>query len=331
MHGSARYVASCVAAFVLLTTAGLALGASGGAAELASLTSAERAAAVELFATEVELARARAESERHAERERALAASRERLLGRSAIARGSLAATHERIGTLLRRLYVDGDADPIEVIFGARSLGAVLEGIDGLERATRRNRELAAEARRHARALDAELAGLTHAQAALAVARSRADAAATRLLAATSQKRATVVTLQRRQGLTAARLEAESREAERAARRIETPTTLVAGSAPGAEPAAAPARAGTRTLVVDAVAYHLPGRTASGLPVGVGVIAVDPTVIPLGTRVFVPGYGPGVAADVGAAIKGNIIDLWMPSTAAARAWGRRTVTITIYG
>ena len=295
------------------------------------LASAERAAAVELFATEVELARAQAEAERHAERERALAATRERLLGRSAIARGSLAATHARIGTLLRRLYVEGDADPIEVIFGARSLGAVLEGIDGLERATRRNRELAAEARRHARALDAQLADLTRAQAALAAVRTRADAAATRLLAATSQKRATVVALQRRQGLTSARLEAESREAERAARRIETPTTPVADTAPAAEPAAAPARAGTRTLVVDAVAYHLPGRTASGLPVGVGVIAVDPTVIPLGTRVFVPGYGPGVAADVGAAIKGNIIDLWMPSTAAARAWGRRTVTITIYG
>ena len=159
--------------------------------------------------------------------------------------------------------------------------------------------------------------------------RTRADAAATRLLAATTQKRATVVALQRRQGLTTARLEAESREAERAARQIETPTTPVAETAPAAEPA--PTRAGTRTLVVDAVAYHLPGRTASGLSVGVGVIAVDPTVIPLGTRLFVPGYGPGVAADVGAAIKGNIIDLWMPSTAAARAWGRRTVTITIYG
>jgi 3D (Asp-Asp-Asp) domain-containing protein len=92
-----------------------------------------------------------------------------------------------------------------------------------------------------------------------------------------------------------------------------------------------PAAPGTRTLAVDAVAYHLPGRTASGLPVGVGVIAVDPTVIPLGTRVFVPGYGAAVAADVGSAIKGNIIDLWMPSTAAAQAWGRRTVTITVYG
>jgi 3D (Asp-Asp-Asp) domain-containing protein len=87
---------------------------------------------------------------------------------------------------------------------------------------------------------------------------------------------------------------------------------------------------GARTLVVDAVAYHLPGRTASGLPVGVGVIAVDPAVIPLGTRVFVPGYGSAVAADVGSAIRGAIIDVWMPSTAAARAWGRRTVTITVY-
>ena len=82
--------------------------------------------------------------------------------------------------------------------------------------------------------------------------------------------------------------------------------------------------------MADAVAYHLPGTNCERPPVGIGVIAVDPTVIPLGTRVFVRGYGPAVAADVGSAIKGNIIDLWMPSTAAARAWGRRTVTITVY-
>jgi 3D (Asp-Asp-Asp) domain-containing protein len=83
-------------------------------------------------------------------------------------------------------------------------------------------------------------------------------------------------------------------------------------------------------LKVDAVAYHLPGRTASGLPVGKGVVAVDPRLIPLGTRLFVPGYGKAVAADVGIAIKGRIIDLWMPSTAAARTWGRRTVLITVF-
>lgn len=83
-------------------------------------------------------------------------------------------------------------------------------------------------------------------------------------------------------------------------------------------------------LKVDAVAYHLPGRTASGLPVGKGVVAVDPKLIPLGTKLFVPGYGRAVAADVGAGIKGRIIDLWMPNDAAARKWGRKTVVITIY-
>jgi 3D (Asp-Asp-Asp) domain-containing protein len=83
-------------------------------------------------------------------------------------------------------------------------------------------------------------------------------------------------------------------------------------------------------LKVDAVAYHLPGKTALGVRVQRGVVAVDPRLIPLGTKLHVPGYGPGLAADVGYAIKGRIIDLWFPTTAQARAWGRRTVTITIY-
>jgi uncharacterized protein YabE (DUF348 family) len=54
------------------------------------------------------------------------------------------------------------------------------------------------------------------------------------------------------------------------------------------------------------------GRTATGVQVTYGVIAVDPNVIPLGTRMFVPGYGYGVAADTGGAVKGYIIDLGYP-------------------
>ncbi|MDH5279589.1 MAG: 3D domain-containing protein [Thermoleophilia bacterium] len=97
------------------------------------------------------------------------------------------------------------------------------------------------------------------------------------------------------------------------------------GSALGQPTSHAPYR-----LKVDAVAYHLPGNTALGVRVRRGVVAVDPTLIPLGTRLHVPGYGRGLAADVGYAIKGRIIDLWFPTTAAARKWGRRTVTITVY-
>jgi 3D (Asp-Asp-Asp) domain-containing protein len=93
---------------------------------------------------------------------------------------------------------------------------------------------------------------------------------------------------------------------------------------------ASAAEAPSYKLRVDAVAYHLPGRTASGLPVGKGIVAVDPRVIPLGTRMYIPGYGPGIAADVGSAIKGRIIDVWMPSVAEARRWGRKAVVITVY-
>ena len=69
-----------------------------------------------------------------------------------------------------------------------------------------------------------------------------------------------------------------------------------------------------QTIAVSATAYA-PGsdgvdwRTATGARAGLGVIAVDPKVIPLGARIYVPGYGYGVAADTGGAIKGSRIDL----------------------
>ena len=100
---------------------------------------------------------------------------------------------------------------------------------------------------------------------------------------------------------------------------------VVVGQAAGRPQAASPYR-----LKVDAVAYSLPGSTALGIPTQRGVVAVDPKLIPLGTKLHVPGYGPGIAADVGYAIKGRIIDVWFPTLAAARKWGRRTVTITVY-
>jgi 3D (Asp-Asp-Asp) domain-containing protein len=105
---------------------------------------------------------------------------------------------------------------------------------------------------------------------------------------------------------------------------------LAGGVAAAPHATAGPEEATGYRLKVDAVAYHLPGRTASGLPVGQGIVAVDPKLIPLGTQMYVPGYGKSIAADVGVAIRGRIIDLWMPNHAAARKWGRRTLTITVY-
>jgi 3D (Asp-Asp-Asp) domain-containing protein/peptidoglycan hydrolase CwlO-like protein len=357
MHGPARYLAPCVAALLLGSTTGLADGASAPDARLSALRTAKRSAVLELYALESSLARARGAVAENARRERALETAHAHALVRASIVRRSLAATQLRIATLLRRLYVEGSPEPVEILLGARSLPAVLEGIDGLERATRLNRSLATEAARRGAALRLELDRLARARTQLASTRRASEQALTGLEAAASAKRATIASLTRRESLDRARvaaLEAQAKEAQRRSGRLTQPaeqahpTTLAAEAPPSGPPREAAdvppdvepsdeappqvsVPVGARTLVVDAVAYHLPGHTASGLPVGVGVIAVDPSVIPLGTRVFVPGYGPAVAADVGSAIKGAIVDLWMPSIAEARAWGRRTVTITVYG
>jgi|LFRM01.1.fsa_nt_gb uncharacterized protein YabE (DUF348 family) len=83
-----------------------------------------------------------------------------------------------------------------------------------------------------------------------------------------------------------------------------------------------------RVLRVEASAYTYTGRnTYSGTKPGPGTIAVDPRVIPLGTRLYVDGYGYGVARDVGSAIVGNKIDVFLESEAAARRWGRRMVNV----
>ena len=69
--------------------------------------------------------------------------------------------------------------------------------------------------------------------------------------------------------------------------------------------------------------------TATGRRATYGVCAVDPSAIPLGTRLWVPGYGYAIAADTGGAVRGNHVDLCFDSVADAKAWGRRTVTIVI--
>lgn len=81
-----------------------------------------------------------------------------------------------------------------------------------------------------------------------------------------------------------------------------------------------------------ATAYCNDAYTSTGLrthrdPNGISTVAIDPTVIPYGSKLYVPGYGYAIAADCGGAIKGNRIDLFMLSEAECFAFGRRGVTV----
>ncbi|HEY8298083.1 MAG TPA: ubiquitin-like domain-containing protein [Candidatus Baltobacteraceae bacterium] len=69
------------------------------------------------------------------------------------------------------------------------------------------------------------------------------------------------------------------------------------------------------------------GWTATGERAGHGIVAVDPRVIPLGTKLYIPGYGPAIAGDTGGAIRGDRIDLGFNSLSDALRFGRRTVKV----
>src|SRR5699024_5353348 len=93
-----------------------------------------------------------------------------------------------------------------------------------------------------------------------------------------------------------------------------------------------------KTFRVEATAYTpnckgCSGYTATGINVKgknhQSIIAVDPSVIPLGSRVWVEGYGEAIAGDTGGAIKGNRIDVLYKSKNQALQWGRRTVTVKV--
>lgn len=92
------------------------------------------------------------------------------------------------------------------------------------------------------------------------------------------------------------------------------------------------------TFTMTATAYTAncggcSGVTATGMNLKANpnakVIAVDPSVIPLGTKVYVEGYGEAIAGDTGGSINGNRIDVFVPNDQQARNWGVRTVTVKV--
>ena len=81
-----------------------------------------------------------------------------------------------------------------------------------------------------------------------------------------------------------------------------------------------------------ATAYSLRGRTASGRPVSKGLIAADPRVLPLGSRVKLEAgnySGEYLVADTGGAVRGRRIDIWTPTSREAMRFGRRVIKLTV--
>jgi 3D (Asp-Asp-Asp) domain-containing protein len=319
MRTRTAHVVALAALCALLGTSA-ALGASGqsrtgGAAVHAQkLDSRAHRALLDLYALDSRLASARTQVSSLAAKSASLRRQRTALRRELNATQSTLTVSQHALAVRLSAIYEQGSIDPVAVVLGSSSLGKGLARLDYLNRVTEQSRQIviatrAARARllraRRTLAADARRLGRS-----LAAARS-----AERSLETTAAARSAYVSsLRSRETATqVSGIVATAGAAEQKSQKLQS------GSPPG----------GGRKLTVSATCYDLKGTTATGMPVGWGVVAVDPNVIPLGTKLFIPGYGKGVAADVGGGIKGDIIDLWMPYSSCMK-WGRRTVTITIY-
>ena len=303
-------------------------------AQARSLGSRAHSAELDLYAIDAHLAAARSELAALDARAARLRLEQVELALELSATRQTLSVSQVQLGANLRLLYERGETDPLAVVLGARSLDEAVSQLDDLQRVSE-------QSRRFVDASTAARARLVRLRTTLAGERARIDAAArsagataARLAATRADRIAFIGRLRSEQRLKTAQirsLEASVRKAEAKSQALTAAvaTPDAAPPPPAPQDGSAPAAAG-RTLTVVATGYSLPGHTATGLPVGWGVAAVDPSVIPLGTRMTIPGYGPAVAADLGSGVRGTIIDLWFPTLAQANAWGRQTLTITLH-
>ena len=301
-----------------------------------SLEARAKAATLELYALEAELRQARGAVDSITARKAVVARDRTVARKQLAIARKALHVSEAQLAELVRALYEQsGAADPLAILLGAESLDEALTGLDSLSRAAGENNRIIKQARASRQQLVALQDRLAAREAELTQLAAAAADRTRALTEAAGSRLRFVASLRHQQGLNAARIASIEAQAQSAEARTLAISTTVAPVATAVVEEAAPAAprdpiaTSGATITVSTTGYTLRGRTATGVPTTTGVVAVDPAVIPLGTRMTIPGYGEAIAADTGGAVHGNVIDLWFPTMAEALRWGRRTVTITI--
>jgi 3D (Asp-Asp-Asp) domain-containing protein/septal ring factor EnvC (AmiA/AmiB activator) len=321
------------------------------AAENAALSTRAESALLELYAVESRLHRAEGEVARLEERVVVLEGEERLARRRLGLARTAETTAQKQLGDRLRALYVEGETDPIAVLLGATSLGDAIDVLDGLERFAEEDDRIIAQVQEARVSLRSALRTLARRERELRALVAEAEAARAALAAAREEKAGYLDSLVRQRQLNESEilaLEASAASAEREAAEIQA-SAPESSHAPAAvavtqeeagvavEPAPAPSDGfdgsalSAGQVTVSMTMYCLTGFTATGIPVGPGVVATDPTVIPLGTGMSIPGYGDGVAADTGSGVQGLAIDAWVESCEQAAAFGGQTVTITIHG
>jgi 3D (Asp-Asp-Asp) domain-containing protein/peptidoglycan hydrolase CwlO-like protein len=230
--------------------------------------------------------------------------------------RRRLGSKKESLSDRARQMYINGKPSKVVALFTSEDISEFMKRSEYLDK-------IAAEDTRLIKCIKDESAGLDQSLADLKEQKRKTDDVASDLRS-------------RKERLSEAKSDREEVLASTGADRehVESESRAVEEKIEKVNPPGPPPNRSGRVLTMEATAYSalepgLTDTTASGLKAQRGVVAVDPGVIPLGTRLHVEGYGYAIAADTGSAIKGNRIDLCFNTLEEVYAYGRRTVRVEI--
>ena len=230
--------------------------------------------------------------------------------------RGKVAAKRGALADRARNMYVNGRSNTLVMLFSSEDVSEFFKRNEYVQKVNERDTLLVDAIKREAEELDASLAELKRRKKEIDGVASEFETRRGKLVASRSE-RAEVL----------ARAGTLSGDVQDQSRRVESKMLEI-------NPPVANGRHTGRFLMMVATGYSpeepgLSDATASGLKAQHGVVAVDPRVIPLGTRVHVEGYGYAIAGDTGSAIKGMRIDLCFDRLEECNAYGKRTVRVEI--
>jgi cystine transport system substrate-binding protein len=243
--------------------------------------------------------------------------------------------SQHRLASRLRFIYEHGTASSLDILMGSSTIGQALTQLDDYDRVAQSDADVLTQVKSASHRLVRLRAELASRVRALAATTAAAQSTVAQLTTLRADQASYIAGLESQRSLDASKIAQITAQAQAAVVKSQTLVSTTSALTSGNTFATSDigtttvTASGTRTLTVSATAYDLPGHTATGLPVGWGIVAVDPSVIPLGTHMTIPGYGEAVAADTGGAVVGDTIDIWFPTAAQADAWGRRTVTISL--
>lgn len=241
-------------------------------------------------------------------------------------AKAELARKKVDLSLRARDMYINGRKCSLDLILSSENISDFMQRAQYQERLATGDSKMVSEITTESKKLASSLDELTARKSEIDSLAREAVARKDRMTGARQEKQQLLV----RAGDEEQQVQAQASSVETKMKELNPPAAQPNPSRP--QPAGPPTAGNKMTMVATMYCPLEPGlddHTATGMKATRGVIAVDPRVIPLGTRMWVEGYGNGIAGDTGSAIKGNRIDLCVDTLEECNAYGKRTVQVVI--